>query len=163
MAENKPEFRHLVRIANTDLNGNKLLAAAMRKIKGVSHSYANAVCYVTDIDPNQKTGYMSEADAQKIEDAVKHPDKYHIPTWVLNRRKDPEDGKNKHLLLGDLTFTQDSDIKNMKKIKSYRGMRHSLGQPVRGQRTRSNFRKNKGKGPGVQKSAAAKASAGGKT
>lgn len=163
MAENQPEFRHLVRIANTDLNGNKPLAAAMRKIKGVSHSYANAVCHVTGIDGQQKTGYMSDSDAQKIEDAVRHPDKYNIPTWILNRRIDPEDGKVKHLILGDLTFTTESDIRNMKKIKSYRGMRHSLGQPVRGQRTRSNFRKNKGKGPGVQKSAGAKASAGGKT
>ena len=81
MAENQPEFRHLVRIANTDLNGNKLLAAAMRKIKGVSYAYASAVCHVVDVDPSQKTGYMTESDSQKIEDAIKHPDKFQVPRW----------------------------------------------------------------------------------
>jgi len=38
------------------------------------------------------------------------------------------------------------DIKRLKKIKSYRGLRHVLGQPVRGQRTRGHFRKNKAVG-----------------
>ena len=50
-----------------------------------------------------------------------------------------------------LSFTQDNDIKMMKKIKSYKGVRHILGQPVRGQRTKSNFRKNKGKVLGVKR------------
>ena len=45
----------------------------------------------------------------------------------------------------------------MKKIRSYRGVRHGIGLPVRGQRTKSNFRKNKGKvSLGVAKKAAAK-------
>ncbi|MEK6867257.1 MAG: 30S ribosomal protein S13, partial [Nanoarchaeota archaeon] len=47
----------------------------------------------------------------------------------------------------------------LKKIKAYRGMRHAAGLPTRGQRTRSNFRKNKGKTVGVMKSAQAKAAA----
>ena len=44
------------------------------------------------------------------------------------------------------------DIKRMKKIKSYKGARHSAGQPVRGQRTRSHFR-SRGKAVGVTKKA----------
>jgi len=48
-------------------------------------------------------------------------------------------------LVGDLKFTKENDIKLLKKVKSYRGMRHALGLPVRGQRTKSNFRRNKGK------------------
>ena len=47
--------------------------------------------------------------------------------------------------MGDLDFTVDNDLKRMKMIKCYRGMRHAFGLPVRGQRTKSNFRKNKGK------------------
>jgi small subunit ribosomal protein S13 len=53
-------------------------------------------------------------------------------------------------------FTKDNDIKLMRKIKSYKGTRHSAGQPVRGQRTKSNFRKSKGKVMGVKRKAGAK-------
>ncbi len=71
--------------------------------------------------------------------------KFGTPVWMLNRRKDLELGEDRHLITSDLTFTQDNDIKMLKKIRSYKGVRHILGQPVRGQRTKSNFRKNKGK------------------
>jgi small subunit ribosomal protein S13 len=50
-----------------------------------------------------------------------------------------------HLITTELDLTIDNDLKRMKKVKSYKGVRHMLGQPVRGQRTKSNFRKNKGK------------------
>ena len=76
---------------------------------------------------------------------------------MLNRRNDPEDGSDKHLLSSDLKFTVENDIKMMKKIKCYKGVRHSLGQPVRGQRTKSNFRRNKGKVMGVVRKAVAPA------
>ena len=56
------------------------------------------------------------------------------------------------------SFAEETDIKRMKKTRSYRGVRHGMGLPVRGQRTKSNFRKNKGKASlGVAKKAAAKA------
>jgi small subunit ribosomal protein S13 len=70
---------------------------------------------------------------------------------MLNRNRDFETGENQHLLTGDLAFVQDNDIKRAKKIKSWTGIRHIRGQPVRGQRTRSHFRKNKGKVIGVKK------------
>jgi small subunit ribosomal protein S13 len=70
---------------------------------------------------------------------------------MLNRRKDYETGEDIHLLSSDLAFTQDNDIKMMKKMKSYKGMRHARGLTVRGQKTRANFRRNKGKVAGVQK------------
>ena len=82
---------------------------------------------------------------------------------MVNRRNDYDTGQNKHLLTGDLQFTVENDIKMMKKMKCYKGVRHILGQPVRGQRTRSNFRRNKGKVMGVRRSSGAKSSAGGKT
>ena len=53
-------------------------------------------------------------------------------------------------------------MKTQKKIKGYKGIRHMLGQPVRGQRTRGNFRKNKGKVMGVKLAAGTK-KGGGKT
>ncbi|MCX8147635.1 MAG: 30S ribosomal protein S13, partial [Candidatus Woesearchaeota archaeon] len=52
---------------------------------------------------------------------------------------------------GEIDFFTGSDIKRLKIIKCYRGIRHIEGLPVRGQRTKSNFRKNKGKVMGVKR------------
>ncbi len=75
---------------------------------------------------------------------------------MLNRRRDYETNENKHLVTGDIKFVQDNDIKRLKKIKTYKGVRHILELPVRGQRTKSNFRKNKGKVLGVKRRPGAK-------
>ena len=72
----------------------------------------------------------------------------------MNRRKDIDTGKNIHIIGSDLSLQKEFDIKRLKKMKCYRGVRHSTGQPVRGQRTRSHFRKNKS--VGVAKARAAK-------
>lgn len=145
------EFRHLVRIANTDLDGNKAVVYALKNIKGVSVPLANAICKVAGIDGLSKTGNLSEAQSKKLDGIVADPARAGIPSWMLNRRKDVETGEDKHLVTNQLIFTKENDIKQMRRIKSYRGVRHSLGLPVRGQRTRSNFRRNKGKVTGVKK------------
>ena len=159
MAEETPkqELKYFVRMANTDLDGNKSVQMALTKIKGISIMFSSAVLTAAHIQKTMKTGYLSDAQVEKIDDVLKDPLKFSIPSWMLNRQKDPEDNANKHLIGSNLTFIQDNDVKMMKKIKSYRGIRHSLGQPVRGQRTRSNFRKNKGKVMGVKRNAKAKA------
>jgi len=151
MDDKKPELRHLVRIANTDIQGNKPLLPALRRIKGVGVMYANAACGIAGIDKKRRIGSLNESEIKALEDVILNPKKFHMPIWMLNRKKDPETGEDKHLLTSDLMFTKDLDIKMMKKTKSYKGMRHQWGLPVRGQRTKSNFRKNKGKGLGVKK------------
>ena len=110
---------------------------------------------VTNIKRETKAGYLSESDVQKLNDAVNNPSKYGIPVWMFNRRKDFETGQNLHLLTGTLNFYHENDLKRLKKTKTLRGIRHIAGQPVRGQRTRSHFRKNKGKVVGVTKKAEA--------
>lgn len=149
MAENKPtpekEFKHLIRIVNTDIDGNKAILQALRKIKGISFMFSNAVCNLSGIDHSKKAGNLSDAEVKKISEIMENPSKFSIPDWLLNRRKDLDDGTSKHLLTGDLKFHQETDIKMLKKIRCYRGMRHAYGLPVRGQRTKANFRKNKGK------------------
>ncbi len=144
--ENKQEIKHLVRIANTDLDGSKKLYHALTKIKGISFVFANMVCNLANVDKTKKTGFLSDQEVSRLNDIIKTPGKFNVPSWILNRRKDYETNEDNHLLGPDLKFTQDNDIKRLKKIKSYRGVRHSGGLPVRGQRTKSNFRKNKGKG-----------------
>jgi len=159
MEEKKDDFRHILRVAGTDLSGGGKMINELRKIKGVSFMFANVICCVTKLDPNQKMGYVEEGVIAKIEDVLKNPTKHNIPVWMFNRKNDPEDGVTKHLFGSDLKFIHESDIRLMKKIRSYKGVRHSIGQPVRGQRTKSNFRVNKGKVTGVAKARQAKAAA----
>ena|SRR3989338_8292174 len=157
MAEQKDNFRYFVRIADTDLDGNKPIGHSLLKIKGVGFMYSNAVCRVAGMDSRKKTGYLNDNEVKNINEILSNPTKFNIPEWMFNRRKDPETGENKHLLTSNLIFIEDNDIKMMKKIKSYRGIRHALGLPVRGQRTKSNFRKNKGKVLGVRRKEGVKA------
>ena len=154
----KENFRYFVRIANTDLDGNKPIASALRKIKGVSFMFSSMVCNIAGIDKMTKSGNLSDEEIKKIDDILNNPLKYNAPLWMLNRRRNYEDGRNFHAVTGDLSFTNENDIKRMKKIRSYKGVRHGQGLPVRGQRTKSNFRKNKGKASlGVAKKSGAKA------
>ncbi len=145
------EFKHIVRVANTDLDGHKPILFALRKIKGVNVMFANMVLSFAGVDKTMKAGDLSDEQVAKIDEIVRDPVKFGAPSWLLNRRKDYETGEDKHLLLADLDFTKETDIKRMKKVKSYRGLRHQWGLPVRGQRTKSNFRRNKGKGLGVKR------------
>ncbi|MBS3127636.1 30S ribosomal protein S13 [Candidatus Woesearchaeota archaeon] len=149
MTETDPNFKYIVRIANTDLNGNKALLLALRKIKGVNFMFSNFICKTAKISIHKKTGLLSDEEVKRLDEIVLQPKKYQMPFWLMNRRKDPETGEDKHLLTGDLQFSREQDIKIMKKIKSYKGIRHHAGLTVRGQRTKSNFRKNKGKVKGV--------------
>jgi len=157
----KPKLKHLVRIANTDLKGEKNINVALKSIKGVGMNLANAVCGVAKITKTKKTGELTDEEVQRIEKAIKTPSQYGIPSWMFNRRKDLETGLDKHLITNELIFRKEQDIKLMRKIKCYKGMRHAFGLPVRGQRTRSNFRKNKGKAMGVKRAKVGK-KAGGK-
>ena len=157
MAEQKQELKYFVRIANTDLDGNKAISHSLTKIKGVSFMLSNAILSVAGIQKTKKTGYLTDDEALKIDEIIKDLSKFKVPSWLFNRRLDPEDNVSRHLIGSNLSFVQDNDIKMMKKIRSYKGIRHSLGLPVRGQRTRSNFRKNKGKVLGVKKKGGTKA------
>ena len=145
------ELKYFVRIANTDLDGNKTIGQSLTKIKGIGFMFSNAICRTASIDTTRKTGYLDDSEVSRIDDIIKDPSKFKIPSWLFNRKRDPEDNADKHIIGSNLTFTQDNDIKMMKKIKSYKGIRHMLGLPVRGQRTRSNFRRNKGKVMGVKR------------
>ncbi|MBL7055868.1 30S ribosomal protein S13 [Candidatus Woesearchaeota archaeon] len=151
------DFKYFVRIANTDLEGNKQIHHALTKIKGVSFMFSNMICTLAGVDKSSKTGNLKDDQVKKLDEVINDPLKFKAPVWIFNRRNDYEDGSDKHLNGSDLTFSKENDIKRLKKIKSYKGMRHGVGLPVRGQRTKSNFRRNKGKGSlGVKKKAGAK-------
>lgn len=147
--EEKTEF--LVRILHTDIPGNKNVYAGLTRIKGVSFSMANAVCHILKIDKNRKIESLSKEEIDIISEAIKNPQ---VPLFMKNRRKDFDDGEDKHLSTNELDLTKEFDIKRLMKMKSYKGIRHSRGLPVRGQRTKSHFRKkgrNKAVGVKVKK------------
>ena len=83
---------------------------------------------------------LSEKEIEDIENAVSGLNK-NLPGWMLNRRKDLTTGENMHVVGPELDITKRADIDRQKKMRSYRGVRHSINLPVRGQRTRSSFRK----------------------
>ena len=146
-----PEKRYeekLVRLLSEDIEGGMNVYAGLTKVKGISWGLANALCKILKIDKKRKIGSLTSEEIKKISEFIKNPS---IPKFILNRRNDFETGKDRHLIGTDLELQTEFDIKRMKKIKSYRGVRHSAGQPVRGQRTKSHFRKNKAKSGGIKK------------
>ena len=144
-------FRHLLRIADTDLDGNKVIYIALTKIKGVGYMFSNMICNELNIDKSKKTGTLSDDEIRKLDNAIRTPQGLDVPAWMINRRNDYETGEDQHIIGANMKFVQDNDKKRLQKIKTYRGLRHSWGLPVRGQKTKSNFRRNKGKVQGVRR------------
>jgi len=147
--------KHIVRIAQTDLDGHKPILYALQKIKGLSVMLSNAVCLHTSIERNKKAGDLNQEEINSLNSTLENPP---FPAWLFNRRKDPETGEDKHLFSTNIKFVQDNDKKRLAMIKSYKGLRHQVGLPVRGQRTKSNFRRNKGKVQGVKRKSLGKKS-----
>ena len=136
------DFKHLVRISRKDVNGNKTIEHALTEIKGVGISLSKTICRTLDLDLDAKIGYIADEDVLRIEEILEDPQKFDIPTWMLNRREDYETGDDIHLIESDLDMTLRDDLNRMKKTRSYKGRRHEVGLPVRGQRTKSTFRKS---------------------
>jgi len=134
------ELRAIVRVAGTDLDGEKPLLRALKGVKGISHSMSKAICDASGFDPNVKLGSLTEKDIGKLEEIIKDPVKFGIPAWMVNRRKDVATGQDLHLTGSDLDVARKFDVQKMVDLKTWKGFRHMLGQPVRGQRTRSSFR-----------------------
>ena len=143
------EVKQIIRVINTDIAGNTKLFFALKKIYGVSYNFSNAVCAYLNLDKLRPVGSLTEEEVKNIEDVIKNPLKHNFPTFMLNRRKDIETGEDKHLLGSDLKLRKEFDIKRLKNTRAYKGIRHALGLPVRGQSTRSHF--HKGKSLGVEK------------
>jgi len=128
-------YRYIVRIAATDIPGDLKVPYGLAMIKGVGVNLAYALCRLLGIDTEKRIGFLTDSEIAKIEQALKNPKSIGIPSWMLNRRKDYETGKDLHLIGAELIYYVRRDIEREKKIKSWRGIRHALGLKVRGQRT----------------------------
>jgi small subunit ribosomal protein S13 len=134
------EFKRIVRLLDTDLDGELPVIYGLSAVKGVGYNYAMALCRALKIDPFMKIGYLTDEEAKMIETFAKDPSKLQIPTWLYNRRKDYTTGEDLHLIGSELLYYVKEDIEREKRIKSWRGIRHALGLKVRGQRTRTTGR-----------------------
>lgn len=140
------DLKKIVRISKVDLKGERKLIVELPKIKGVGFMYANAILNALNLDPNERLGNLNDEKLNLLREAIEHPEKYHLPVWMLNRRVDPVTGETKQLIGTDIGLTLREDIKRMQLTKSYKGYRHGAGLKVRGQKTKSHPRKGRALG-----------------
>lgn len=135
-----------------DLDGSKKLIYGLTKIRGIGVSLSGATVRAAGMKPDIRIGQLSEEEVEKIEDVISDPLKFGIQPRLVNRRKDLETGRDLHLVGPDLALRVKTDIDFMKDLRTWKGIRHSLGLKVRGQRTKTTGRS--GKAVGVKKKAA---------
>ena len=125
----------MARISGIELNDKWRIDYALTRIKGIGWALSNKVLKLLKFDVTRRVKDLSPEEINTITGKIEE-----FPTE------------------GDLVRRVKANINRLQAIGSYRGIRHTKGLPVRGQRTKANFRKNKGKGSlGVKKNPKAKA------
>lgn len=134
-----PDFKYIVRLSNTDVDGEKNVVYGLTSIKGIGVHMATLIADETGVNRYTKIGDLTDAQIEKLQEIIDNVNK-NAPGWMLNHRKDYDTGDDIHLIGSDIDMRLRDEINILKKIRSYRGIRHERGLPVRGQRTRANSR-----------------------
>lgn len=127
----------MARIANVTIPTEKQVQISLRSIYGIGPLNASRILKAAKIDPTTRVKDLSEAEIQKIRTII----------------------DNDYTVEGDLQRVVTNNIKRLKDVGAYRGLRHKNSLPSRGQRTRTNARTRRGKRiavGGTQKKAATK-------
>lgn len=111
------------RILGIDIPANKKIEYSLRYIYGVGPTRARVIVEASGFDPDRRAGDLSEEEVNKLASIV---------------------GEKQYLVEGDLRRERTAELKRLSAIRSYRGIRHQRGLPVRGQRTKTNARTRKG-------------------
>lgn len=112
----------MARLIGVEIPNEKRIEIALTYVYGIGLHTAQSVLKQTNVDPDKRVKDLNEAEMKRITNTLE-----------------------KLTLEGDLRQTVFRNIKRLKDIKSYRGIRHKLGLPVRGQNTRTNAVTRKGK------------------
>ena len=112
----------MIRIAGINLPDEKRIDIALSYVYGIGPSTSRKILNLLGIDANIKTKQLSGEDANKLRDEI----------------------EKKYKVEGELKHEVKMNIKRLKEIASYRGIRHIRGLPVRGQRTKTNSRTRRG-------------------
>ena len=115
----------MARIAGVDVPDNKRIEIALTYIYGIGKSSSKKILEKAGVDPNKRTYQLSPEEIAKIRE-------------IIDREYKVE---------GELRKEVAMNIKRLMDLGTYRGLRHRMGLPVRGQRTRSNARTRKGPRP----------------
>jgi small subunit ribosomal protein S13 len=113
----------MARILGVDIPRNKVMRIAVQSLYGVGPKIAAEILGTAGVDLNKNSNELTEEEAQKIRQIL----------------------ENDYTVEGDLRREVGLNIKRLKDMGSYRGVRHRRGLPVRGQRTSTNARTRKGK------------------
>lgn len=114
----------MYRIAGVNIPPNKHIVIALTSIYGIGRSISMAICKATSIEASRKAKDLSEEEVEQIREEI---------------------AKNGYVIEGDLRREISTNIKRLKDIGCYRGVRHRRGLPVHGQRTKTNARTRKGR------------------
>tara|TARA_B110000444_G_scaffold2972_1_gene2703 strand:- start:9759 stop:10229 length:471 start_codon:yes stop_codon:yes gene_type:complete len=133
------DFSYILRMADTDMDGQKTLATALTAVRGVGPRTAIQICKNTGFDPASLAGHLSVDEQESLRVAIEGYAET-VPLWMLNRQRDIETGDELHLTGQQVVLTLEDDINRLRTMKCYRGVRHASGNKVRGQRGRSNGR-----------------------
>jgi ribosomal protein S13 len=128
------------RTLRTRVDGNAKVEFGLTQIIGIGPRFAQAIVKLANINPGLRIGAISEKDLNRIEEIILNPVQNGIPSWMVNRKKDLRTGEDLHVIGNKLEINVKRDIDRMKKMKSYKGVRHHLHLKVRGQRTKSTGR-----------------------
>ncbi|MCL1839492.1 30S ribosomal protein S13 [Candidatus Saccharibacteria bacterium] len=127
----------MARIAGVTIPNDKQVWVALTSVYGIGHTTSKAILAAAKIEPTTRVKDLTEADEQKLNDII----------------------STKYTVEGDLKRLVTNNIKRIKDINTYKGLRHKAGLPVNGQRTRTNARTRKGRAiavGGAQPKAASK-------
>lgn len=121
----------MARIAGVDLPREKRVEVGLTYILGIGRTRANQILKATGVSPDTRVRDLTDDEISKLREFI---------------------DKN-YKVEGDLRRDTAMNIKRLIEIGSYRGRRHRLGLPVRGQRTKTNARTRKGpkKTVGIQR------------
>src|SRR3989344_7855119 len=134
------DTRKLVRFMRRDLPGDVTLERSLTHLKGIGPSMARAIRMKSGLPKETRIGDLEQNKIELLIKLIENVSKQNFPPWLLNRRKDYTTGITTHLFEADLDFAQREDVQRMKRMRSYKGIRHIYGLKVRGQRTRSTGR-----------------------
>ena len=122
-ATSKGKSRFMARISGIDLPSHKRVEIALTYIYGIGRSRSVEILKETKINPNSKLKELSEDEIGKLRKFI----------------------DKEYIVEGELRSKTSMSIKRLMDIKSYRGLRHKRGLPVRGQRTKTNSKTRKGR------------------
>jgi len=113
----------MARFANVEVPADKQIQIALTYVYGIGPKTAADIVHAAKVDPTTRTKDLTEAEEKKLRDII----------------------DANYTVEGDLHRVVTNNIKRLKDIGTYRGLRHKLNLPVRGQRTRTNGRTKRGK------------------